>query len=293
VKRLGLLVVGALLAGACGGDESIDREERGGETLVQTEWMAGDQFGHAYVSWQVRDPVTLRQWDHPEVMVTDRACVFGGQLGMATADGALPFEAEDGACVVTSQRTLRGSEDTVQPACAGAFSLRLPGMTQRLMACDDESFPAEYAISCDLIVGQPELRVTSGPMESEAGEDVLVSLDGTVPITPAPTLSSPDPGVGGRAPWPEGDLSVEWVPRSGSASAEVILGSWNDPEGPAVHCFVRDDGEFTIPEALVAPYRDGTATLEIAQITMQETEVDGFDFRLGTRSSTGMQLIRP
>ena len=67
---------------------------------------------------------------------------------------------------------------------AGAFSLRLPGMTQRLMACDDESFPAEYAISCDLIVGQPELRVTSGPMESEAGEDVLVSLDGTVPITP-------------------------------------------------------------------------------------------------------------
>ena len=31
MKRLGLLV-GALLAGACGGDESIDREERGGDS---------------------------------------------------------------------------------------------------------------------------------------------------------------------------------------------------------------------------------------------------------------------
>ena len=271
----------------------MDREERGGESLVQTEWDAGDRFGHAYVSWRVRDPMTLRQWDDPLLMTSDGACVFGGQLGVATEAGGIPFESEDGACVLATQRTLRGSEASVQPACAGAFSLRLPGMTQRLMACDEESFPAEYAIDCDFIAGQPELRVTSGPMESEAGDDVLVSLDRSIPITPAPTLQVPDPGVGGRAPWPEGALSVEWVPRTGTASAEIIVGSWMNPDAPAVHCFVRDDGEFTLPEALIAPFRAGTATLEIAQITMEETDVDGFAFRLGTRSSTGMQLIRP
>ena len=112
------------------------------------------------------------------------------------------------------------------------------------MACDDESFPAEYAISCDLIVGQPELRVTSGPMERRLGGCARESRRNGSNY-PGAYPDSPDPGVGGRAPWPEGDLSVEWV-RVAALHRLRILGSWNDPEGSAVHCFVRDDGEFTI-----------------------------------------------
>jgi hypothetical protein len=116
-------------------------------------------------------------------------------------------------------------------------------------------------------------------------------LDITIPITPAPAITEPNTTGTGRAPWPVGDLVVEWPTRMGIASAEIVVRFRDDANADEVRCYVRDDGQFTVPASLVAPYRGAFATLELAQVTMEEQDVDGFAMRVGTRSSTGIQLI--
>lgn len=281
----GAAVVALLVGAGCGGGGGGGTEQRLGSSVIRTEWDRGEQFGHAFVNWVVKDPETL----------APGACSFVGQLAIATEAGGLRPSAVDGPCIVTTQDlTLAGLEPDPAPACAGVLRLELGGIGRNVTVCDPMTFPAGIDLDCADVESSSMARVTSGPGEGDG--DVLTMLDLSVPIAAKPNvtqLGDFPPAGDGTSVWPDGPLEIRWEPGpsvDADVSIEIDL-SRASGVGETVRCFVDDDGEFTLPDSLVGSIRTGTAALSVARVTQARDTVDGFDFRVSSRTADGFQIF--
>jgi hypothetical protein len=241
-------------------------------------WAAGDAFGLVVLDHQKKTAADLLASD----------CSLTVQLARASTAGELARTDEEGPCIVTDAPvSLRGLAPDPQPVCAGAVRVRFGPVDRTVSLCDPTQHPPPQAVDCGDASRATNLRASSAP--DELPGDELGAFELSVPGSGEPLLSSPEPQGEGTALWPEGELVVEWGGVPGD-SVEIVVGA-RDVAGPVVRCFVPDTGQFTVPARLVAPYRDGIGTLEVARITQTRGTVDGFDMRVSSRVATAAWLF--
>lgn len=270
-----------LLAGilGCGGD---DDGTPGGGTLTAThpvprEWTAGEQLGYVLLEYQRKVPTMLR----------DESCSVEAQIGVAMAAGGLPESGGEGACIVTDTATWVGLTDP-EPACAGVIDFQIGGDSQRVTVCGD-AFTMPLARDCSTVFGADTFIVDSGP--DEVPGDVVASLAHGVEEPGVPFVRMPAPQGDGTALWPEGELVLGWDPQA-SDGIEIVIGQ-SSGSGPKVRCLVPDTGSFTVPASLLAPYRTGTAFVEVAALSQTIAMHDGFTTRITWRESDAIWLFVP
>lgn len=264
---------------ACGGEDDGGGDEGPGDALhpVPRDWFAGEQLGYALISHQSKLPTAL----------TMQSCAIDTQLATATEAGALPESAAEDTCIVTDTTSWTALGADPAPACAGVIRFEWGSANRSLTVCGD-AFTMPIEVMCGSVADADGVRVTSGPDGIEG--DVLASLDALAEAPGVPTIRSPEPQGEGTALWPEGpDLRVEWDAQ-GADGVEIVLGQTTGT-GPTVRCLTADDGTFTIPATLVAPYRSGRAYVEVAAMNQSRTTPDGFTFRTTFRESDAIWLF--
>lgn len=279
MRRLACLVLVAAVCG-CGGDDGGGGSDGPGDALdpVPRQWGAGERLGYALLSHQSKTPTSL----------TAQACRMDAQLAVASAAGMLPESGSEGSCIVTETTSWVGLADPV-PACAGVIQFEFGGSERRLTVCGD-AFAPPIDVMCGAVSSADGLRVTSYTEGVDGA--MLGSLDALVEKPAVPTIRVPAPQGEGTAVWPEGegDLRVEWDSQDADG-VEVVVGATSG-SGPQVRCRTADDGAFDVPAALLAPYRSGTAFVEVAALEQARTDPDGFAFRTTFRVSDAIWLFR-
>jgi hypothetical protein len=271
------IVMGTIVLVACGGDD--DGMGPGGTLnavhAVPREWGAGEQLGYVLLEYQAKVPTMLRE----------SACSVEAQFGVAAAPGDLPRTGADGACIVTDTTTWLGLTDPM-PACAGVLDFQIGGASQRVTVCGD-AFTMPLARDCGTVVGADTFIVDSGP--DEVPGDVIGTLAHGVEEPGVPIVRMPEPQGDGTALWPDGDLVLGWDAQS-SDGVEIVVGQMSGT-GPKVRCLVPDTGTFTVPSSLLAPYRSGTAFVEVAALSQTVAMHDGFATRITWRESDAIWLF--
>jgi len=181
------------------------------------------------------------------------------------------------------------------PVCAGAVRATIGSSSRNITVCDTATFPGPIDLDCADVAGASMVRVTSGPDEMMG--DVLSTLDLSTPTAPLPMITGPEPMGVGTALWPDGAVTVRWTPATVDADVSVEIDvRRTSGVGTIVRCFADDDGEFELPDGLIAPYRTETTSIEVSRVAQARADVDGFDFRLSSKTSDAIQLfprIRP
>ncbi len=269
------LVTASLLLVACGDttDTMMMMPPTPGTAteVLALEWSAGDSLGLVLLDRQTKNPATLR--------TDDVSCSLTQQVGTALESGGVVVTDREGPCFVTEEVgfDLTGRESTIAPACAGLLSVRYGDVARTVNLCDGPVHAPPANVDCD-VAQSASLSVQSG---NEEDNDVVPSIDVTVPPAERPTVMSPVPQGEGNALWPDSALLVGWG-GVGAEAIEIIVSARTG--GATLRCHVPDTGSFTIPERLVAPYRAAPAYLEVRRIE-QATSNASADFRVSTRTN--------
>ncbi len=277
-RALNLAVLSLALLGACGGDDDGGGGGAGDALApVPRQWAAGEGLGYALISRQTKSPTDL----------TAEACLVDVQLASASASGGLPESASEGTCIVTDSVSWVGLTDPA-PACAGVVTFMYAGTNRRITVCGD-SFAAPIEVPCAPVAEAPQLQLTSDLGGVEGA--VLGSLAASLAAPGVPTVRVPEPQGEGTALWPEGDgdLALEWASQDADG-VEIVIGQTSGT-GPEVRCLTADDGSFSVPASLLAPYRGGTTFVEVAALEQQRDTPDGFAFRTTFRVSDAIWLF--
>jgi len=262
----------------CGGGGGSTPTAPVEDTPMPLSFAASAGLGAITLSHHTHDPASLR----------DSRCELSTWLAHASGAGALARVDEEGACLLlTSEPSVDDYEPALTPACAGAFRVAYGPAASAITFCDLTSFPAPSTVDCADVAMAPSLSVTSLP--GELPGDELGTLNLTAPMPALPTITEPARQGDGTALWPSGELSVVWQGEAAS-SVEIVLRA--RPTGATeLHCFVPDEGQFSLPERLVAPFRASGASLEVLRAAVTEMPADGFDVRASGRVGDALWLF--
>jgi len=267
-----VVLLGAL--SACGSSSGAELDP---DTVSPLSWSAGDR---------VATVVVEHLWEDLRTLEND-VCSLKVQLAEATVSGEVPRTDVVDQCIVTESGLELRDQVGFEPLCGGAVRVRMGSLDQSLEICS-EVIPDEIDVDCEDIRNALELRFTSTAGDAVGADDSLGDADVTVEGATRPTLMSPVGAGDGTSLWPEGELLVGWG-GFGAESVQITLRN-RSGEGPAVVCFTDDDGRFTVPEELVAPYRSQISALEVARIQQEVVDVDGVEVRVTSRVADAVWL---